>query len=64
MIEQQYAMSALLIMTVMNFILGFLMVTQIIPIYYGLRPLSPTLVFLQKQPICSQSLLNAYELRA
>ena len=36
MIEQQYAMSALLIMTVMNFILGFLMVTQIIPIYYGL----------------------------
>ena len=36
MVEQQYAMSALLIMTVMNFILGVLMVAEIIPIYYGL----------------------------
>ena len=36
MVEQEYAMSALLIMTVMNFILGVLMVAEIIPIYYGL----------------------------
>jgi hypothetical protein len=36
MYEQQYAMTALLIMSVMNVILGILMVAEIVPLYYGL----------------------------
>jgi len=36
MFEQQYAMTMLLIMTVTNVFLGILMVTEIIPVEYGM----------------------------
>ncbi len=36
MLEQQYAMTMLLMMTTMNAFLGILMVAEIIPIEYGM----------------------------
>jgi len=36
MFEQQYAMSMLILMTIMNIILGILMVLEIVPVVYGM----------------------------